>query len=144
MKKAITMMVAILVAHMSLGDAKAQDFGFPFTMNNGSTQWNMRGNGMNQAPFQMAPRAVRARNVSNMQGSSSQFQDLLQQIQRASGVQSRQASRRVIYHREIERMEIEEHVNEQSVFNIENMLNQFRQGSSEQYRNRNRNRFVQR
>lgn len=99
---------------------------------------------MNQAPFQMAPRAVRARNVSNMQGSSSQFQDLLQQIQRASGVQSRQASRRVIYHREIERMEIEEHVNEQSVFNIENMLNQFRQGSSEQYRNRNRNRFVQR
>ena len=29
------MMVAILVAHVSLGEAKAQDFGFPFNMNNG-------------------------------------------------------------------------------------------------------------
>ena len=143
MKKAITMMVAILVAHMSLGEAKAQNFGFPFNMNQGAS-WNMGGNGMNQAPFQMAPRVVRARNVSNSQGSSSQFQDLLQQIQRASAMQNRQSSRRVIYHREIERMEIEEHVNESSSFNIENVLNQFRQGSSEQYRNRNRNRFVQR
>ena len=104
----------------------------------------MRSNGMNQAPFQVAPRVVRARNVSNSQGSSNQFQDLLQQIQRASAVQNRQSSRRVIYHREVERMEIEEHVNESSSFNIENVLNQFRQGSSEQYRNRNRNRFVQR
>ena len=83
-------------------------------------------------------------NVSNSQGSSNQFQDLLQQIQRASAVQNRQASRRVIYHREIERMEIEEHVNESNSFNIENVLNQFRQGSSQQYSNRNRNRFVQR
>lgn len=137
-------MVAILVAHMSLGEAKAQNFGFPFNMNQGGASWNMGGNGMNQAPFQMAPRVVRARNVSNSQGSSSQFQDLLQQIQRASAMQNRQSSRRVIYHREIERMEIEEHVNESSSFNIENVLNQFRQGSSEQYRNRNRNRFVQR
>ena len=137
-------MVAILVAHMSLGEAKAQNFGFPFNMNQGGASWNVGGNGMNQAPFQMAPRVVRARNVSNSQGSSSQFQDLLQQIQRASAMQNRQSSRRVIYHREIERMEIEEHVNESSSFNIENVLNQFRQGSSEQYRNRNRNRFVQR
>ena len=144
MKKAITMMVAILVAHMSLREAKAQNFGFPFNMNQGGASWNMGGNGMNQAPFQMAPRVVRASNVSNSQGSSSQFQDLLQQIQRASAMQNRQSSRRVIYHREVERMEIEEHVNESSSFNIENVLNQFRQGSSEQYRNRNRNRFVQR
>ena len=129
---------------MSLGEAKAQNFGFPFNMNQGGASWNMGGNGMNQAPFQMAPRVVRSRNVSNSQGSSSQFQDLLQQIQRASAMQNRQSSRRVIYHREIERMEIEEHVNESSSFNIENVLNQFRQGSSEQYRNRNRNRFVQR
>ena len=125
-------------------EAKAQNFGFPFNMNQGGASWNMGGNGMNQAPFQMAPRVVRARNVSNSQGSSSQFQDLLQQIQRASAMQNRQSSRRVIYHREVERMEIEEHVNESSSFNIENVLNQFRQGSSEQYRNRNRNRFVQR
>ena len=110
MKKAITMMVAILVAHMSLGEAKAQDFGFPFNMNHGGSSWNVRSNGMNQMPFQVAPRVVRARNVSNSQGSSNQFQDLLQQIQRASAVQNRQASRRVIYHREIERMEIEEHL----------------------------------
>ena len=144
MKKAITMMVAVLIAHMSLGEVKAQDFGFPFNMNQGGSSWNMRGNGMNQAPFQMGLRVVRARNVSNSQGSSNQFQDLLQQIQRASAVQNRQSSRRVIYHREVERMEIEEHVNESSSFNIENVLNQFRQGSSEQYRNRNRNRFVQR
>ena len=68
-------MVAILVAHMSLGEAKAQNFGFPFNMNQGGASWNMGGNGMNQAPFQMAPRVVRARNVSNSQGSSSQFQD---------------------------------------------------------------------
>ena len=144
MKKAITMMVAILVAHVSLGEAKAQDFGFPFNMNNGGSSWNVRSNGMNQMPFQVAPRVVRARNVSNSQGSSNQFQDLLQQIQRASAVQNRQASRRVIYHREIARMEIEEHVNESNSFNIENVLNQFRQGSSQQYSNRNRNRFVQR
>ena len=124
MKKAITMMAAILVAHMSLGEAKAQDFGFPFNMNNGGSSWNVRSNGMNQMPFQAAPRVVRARNVSNSQGSSNQFQDLLQQIQRASAVQNRQASRRVIYHREIERMEIEEHVNESNSFNIENVLNQ--------------------
>ena len=142
MRKVMTTMVAIVVIAFGSGQTSAQDFGFAFPSNQGS-QWRGRGPAANTM-LQAAQPRVRASNMSRTAAGSSQFQDLLQRIERVSGMQTRQAGRRMVYHREVERLEVEEFVNEQNVFNIENVLNQFRQGSADFYRNRNRNRYMQR
>ena len=76
-----------------------------------------------------------------MEASSNRFQDFLQQIERYSGVQHRESRKRLIYHREVEHLEMETTDIDHRSFNVENILNQFRGGSSDSYRNSNRMRY---
>ena len=95
MRKVMTTMVAIVVIAFGSGQTSAQDFGFAFPSNQGS-QWRGRGPAANTM-LQAAQPRVRASNMSRTAAGSSQFQDLLQRIESVSGMQTRQAGRRMVY-----------------------------------------------
>lgn len=76
-----------------------------------------------------------------MEASSNRFEDFLQQIQRSSGIQHRESRKRLVYHREVEHLEMETTDIDHRSFNVENILNQFRGGASDSYRNSNRMRY---
>ncbi|MBT4693097.1 MAG: hypothetical protein HOB73_07130 [Planctomycetaceae bacterium] len=136
MKTLILNAVALTVGLVISTNLSANDFGFPSAFNNGNSYSRNTGNYRNNTPSR-----TQGRSRSMMEGSSNQFQDFLQQIERSSGVQHRESRKRLVYHREVEHLEIETMDIDHRSFNVENILNQFRSGASDSYRNSNRMRY---
>jgi hypothetical protein len=137
MKSLVLNAVALTVGLVMSADLSANDFGFPTGFNGGNSYSRNVGNYRNNAPSRS-----QGRSNSMMQGSSNRFQDFLQQIERSSGVQHRESRKRLVYHREVEHLEMETVDIDHRSFNVENILNQFRSGASDSYRNSNRMRYT--
>jgi len=137
MKTLILNAVALTVGLVISADVSANDFGFPAAFNGGNSYSRNTGNYRNNTPSRN-----QGRSSSMMQASSNRFQDFLQQIERSSGVQHRESRKRLVYHREVEHLEMETMDVDHRSFNVENILNQFRSGASDSYRNSNRMRYT--
>ena len=128
--------IALTVGLVISTDLSANDFGFPAAFNGGNSYSRNTGNYRNNMPSRN-----QGRSSSMMEASSNRFQDFLQQIERSSGVQHRESRKRLVYHREVEHLEMETMDIDHRSFNVENILNQFRSGASDSYRNSNRMRY---
>jgi hypothetical protein len=136
MRNLILNTVALTVGLVISTNLSANDFGFPAAFNGGNSYSRNTGNYRNNTPSR-----TQGRSQSMMEGNSNSFQNFLQQIERSSGVQHRESRKRLVYHREVEHLEIETMDIDHRSFNVENILNQFRSGASDSYRNSNRMRY---
>ena len=136
MKTLVLTAVALTVGLVVSTNLSANDFGFPTAFNGGNSYSRNTGNYRNNTPSR-----TQGRSQSMVEASSNRFQDFLQQIERSSGVQHRESRKRFVYHREVEHLEMETMDIDHRSFNVENILNQFRSGASDSYRNSNRMRY---
>ena len=136
MKTFLLSAVALTVGLVISTDLNANNFGFPGGFYGGNSFAPNTGNYRNRMPSR-----TQARSNSMTAANSNRFQDFLQQIERSSGVQHRESRKRLVYHREVERLEMDSIDIDHRSFNVENILNQFRSGASDSYRNANRMRY---